>query len=114
MVLVNKRICVLKIERVIKKEPEMSYSSEHDRYSRFCQADILQKSVSMLTGIVEGIASDQETNQAEIELLNEWMYIHRPYERNHPFNEFYPLLNQVLEDGKLDESERADILWLGQ
>ncbi len=90
---------------------------EHDDqslYRTFCEQQILEKSVNTLIGVVEGITADKVTNDQEIELLNEWMIIHSPYERLHPFNEFFPLLNSVLEDGVLDESERADITWLAR
>jgi hypothetical protein len=68
----------------------------------------------MLIGIVEGIAFDESVNRSEIELLSEWMLFHQPYERLHPFNEFFPLITRALEDGKLDEAEREDILWLAR
>jgi len=90
---------------------------EHDDqsfYRSFCEKHILERSVNTLIGIVEGITADNVTNEQEIALLNEWMVFHSPYERLHPFNEFYPLLNSVLADGILDESERADITWLAR
>ena len=92
----------------------MMEHEDHSFYRSFCEQQILEKSVNTLIGIVEGITADRETNPAEIGLLNEWMVTHSPYERLHPFNEFFPLLNRVLEDGILDESERADIDWLAR
>jgi BRCA1 C Terminus (BRCT) domain len=87
---------------------------DHSQYRTFCEQQILEKSVNTLIGIVEGITADRETTAEEIDLLNEWMVTHSPYERLHPFNEFFPLLSRVLEDGILDESERADIDWLAR
>jgi hypothetical protein len=66
----------------------------------------------MLYGIVDGITADGEVNSQELNLLTDWMELHSPHQDSHPFNEFFPLLGTVLEDGILDESERMDILWL--
>jgi hypothetical protein len=92
----------------------MMEHENHSQYRTFCEQQILEKSVNTLIGIVEGITADGETNPEEVSLLNEWMFTHSPYERLHPFNEFFPLLSRVLEDGVLDESERADIGWLAR
>ena len=81
-------------------------------YDRFCTKNKLHRSVSMLYGIVDGITSDGEVNAKELQLLVDWMELHAPMQESHPFNEFFPLLGEVLNDGVLDANEREDILWL--
>jgi NAD-dependent DNA ligase len=89
----------------------MFHADQHS-YDRFCTKGKLHRSVSMLYGIVDGITADGEVNAQELNLLMEWMDLHRPHQDLHPFNEFFPLLRDVLEDGILQENERKDILWL--
>jgi hypothetical protein len=88
------------------------YHADQPPFDRFCTKDELHRSVSMLYGIVDGITADGEVNAQELNLLAEWMNLHRPQQAFHPFNEFFPLLSKVLEDGTLDDNERKDILWL--
>lgn len=85
---------------------------DQEPYERFCTKSRLHKSVSTLQGIVEGITSDNEVNAPELQLLIDWMELNSPLQDLHPFNEFYPLLARILDDGVLDEGERQDLLWL--
>jgi hypothetical protein len=85
---------------------------DQNPYDHFCTKNKLHRSVSMLYGIVDGITSDGEVNDQELQLLVNWMELHAPMQESHPFNEFFPLLGEVLSDGVLDANEREDILWL--
>lgn len=72
----------------------------------------LTKAMSTLHGLVQGIVSDGKVTDKELATLTNWISSHSEFANRHPFNEVIPQLQQVVSDGRIDEEERADILWL--
>lgn len=90
----------------------MSTDSELDEYWRFTGPQRLEKSINTLRGVLQGIAADDVVRPAEVGLLQAWVRTHRPYANRHPFSEVFPALEAILEDGKVDPEEFADIVWV--
>lgn len=90
----------------------MKVHPQHEDYFRFTGPGRLDKAVNSLLGILEGITADSAVNDQEVRFLRGWLARHADYARWHPFTELVPALNRVLEDGKIDEEERDDLLWL--
>lgn len=78
----------------------------------FASRSTLQKAFSSLIGIIEGIVIDAAVNDKEVGALREWVKNYEPFRPRHPFNELFPLVEQVLYERVLTEDERQDILWL--
>lgn len=90
----------------------MKVHPEQDAYYRFTGPGRLDKAVNSLLGILEGITTDATVNDQEFAFLKDWVASHSEYARRHPFTELVPAVTQVLADGRIDEEERNDLLWL--
>jgi NAD-dependent DNA ligase len=71
-----------------------------------------EKACHSLAGILEGIVIDNQINPLEIEYLKIWLADHKDISSRAPFNELTQAVSAALEDGVIDNEERADILWL--
>jgi len=80
--------------------------------STFTSLSTLQKAFNSLIGIIEGIVIDGAINDKEISVLREWVTGYDHFRTKHPFNELFPLVEQVLYERVMTEDERQDILWL--
>lgn len=85
---------------------------DQQRYAKFTSRARLDRSISSLLGIIEGIAIDGHINELEVSYLSIWLEEHEELRDLHPFNEFVPLVSAALSDGVLDPEEREDIVWL--
>lgn len=85
---------------------------EYDNYKRFTGPQELDKSLHTLEGIMEGISFDYKIDSKEVAFLNDWLLENIDKACFHPFNEVYPVVQKVVEDGIIDEEEKKDILWL--
>lgn len=83
-----------------------------EEYSHFHSRSRLDKAINSLLGIIEGISIDGVINDHEKGFLLLWLTEHEQDIDSHPFCELAPLIQRSLEDGVLDEEERADIKWL--
>ncbi|HVJ49245.1 exonuclease domain-containing protein [Desulfitobacterium sp.] len=72
----------------------------------------IEKIINTLTGILQGITVDKIINFSEIEELNHWCNFYRKYENRHPFNELFPIIDTVINNGFLSKEETDDIYWL--
>lgn len=79
---------------------------------RFSGRRRLEKSINSLLGLLEGIAIDGLINSSELAILRMWLEDHQEVAHKHPFNELVPALANALQDGHLDDNERADLTWL--
>lgn len=61
-------------------------------------------------GIVEGIVADGTINVMEVEFLRDWISKHTPIIDQFPFNVTLSLINKILVDGKLENSEIAELV----
>jgi hypothetical protein len=86
--------------------------SEQSDYHRFTGKARLDRDIHTLEGIVQGIVADSRVNNIELEKLVTWLEEHRDFVNRHPFNEVIPVLDKILADERIDDEERADLLWL--
>lgn len=90
----------------------MSRTSEIEEYRSFTKPAELHKAINILQGMVTGISSDGHIDESESNELINWCELHAHLRDRHPFSEILPKIDAALEDGVIDEDERADILWL--
>jgi hypothetical protein len=88
------------------------FMRDQDSYRRLTGKAEFEKALNSLIGIVEGIAIDARINDAEEGFLQAWLDGQRVRAHKHPFNEIFPVLQQVIADRTLSEEEKDDILWL--
>ncbi len=86
--------------------------SDHQPYLKFTSRAQLLKAIESVAGLIEGIAIDTVINHKELAFLNDWINSHNDVKNKHPFNEIIPLVEASIQDGKLSEGEKEDILWL--
>ncbi len=78
-------------------------------YLKYTGPQRIDKAMHSLEGIITGIAIDGVVNSLEIDGLVWWLKDHRQYQD--PFKEVIERLDESLEDGVVDEEERADLLF---
>ena len=66
--------------------------------------------MQVLMGIVEGIAIDKKVNAVEAKELYRWMETHVGLKGNYPFDKIFNTLEEVLENGIVDEAEEKSLL----
>lgn len=81
-------------------------------YKKYTRRQEVEKAINTLKGIIIGIGIDQDISSNEIDGLHTWGSIYNPVKTKHPFNELLPVVSAALEDGRLDQEEKDDILWL--
>lgn len=81
-------------------------------YWKFTGPMRVSKAVHTLQGIVVGMNVDGNINAGEVEALRGWTEDHRELASRHPFNDLIPMLDRILADGKVDEDEVEDILYV--
>ena len=83
-------------------------SSEYDFQSQAA----VEQAINTLKGVLQGVDIDSEIESDEVEGLRGWIGLYEPLKDIHPFNELFPVVMAALEDGRIDATEKADILWL--
>ena len=79
----------------------MRYEDENIYYNAVT-ADL-----QLLQGVCHGILSDGVINQKEVEGLQEWMNANDHLASYYPYDELYTVLQQILQDGVVDEGEKV-------
>lgn len=87
---------------------------DHAEYFTFTSRARFDKAVNTLLGIVEGLAMDGVVTADENRYLRGWLEDHVELRERHPFNEFIPVITEMLSVGVLDPEAREDIRWLCQ
>lgn len=90
----------------------MGMSETDMDYRAYTKPSELHKAINMLRGIVAGISCSDGVSSVEIQELVHWCSIHANLRERHPFAELLPTIERCLEDGIIDDNEKADILWL--
>ncbi len=70
------------------------------------------KSINTLLGILEGIAADKTVSTQEWLLLGKWVEENKKLADRHPYNELVPVLIDAMADGRLEEDEHQDLVWV--
>lgn len=90
----------------------MPQTKTPDEYRQFTKPAELHKAINVLRGIVAGISSSGDVNTDEINELANWCLVHASLRDRHPFSELIPVIEEAIKDDRIDEDERANILWL--
>ena len=85
---------------------------EDMEYRKYTYKSELDKALNTLVGILKGVSLDNEINIMEIEELQNWCQLHQGVRKQHPFNEFVPMVENAIKDNVLSEDEIQDMLWL--
>ena len=83
-----------------------------EEYRQFTKPAELHKAINTLRGMIAGITSYDGVSKDEINELANWCSIHAHLRDRHPFSEILPVVEAALGDGKIDDEEQKDILWL--
>ena len=81
-------------------------------YRKYMRKAETEKALLTLRGILQGITFDEKVNQAEVEELKNWLYIHKSYHHQSPFKELIPVIIEVLSDNILEQEEIENIIWV--
>jgi NAD-dependent DNA ligase len=76
----------------------------------FNRARIDDRQINELIGLAHGIIADGAVNQAEAEYLFKWIAANAILTDNPVINLLYRRVDKILEDGRLDPEESADLL----
>lgn len=83
-----------------------------EEYGQFTKPAELHKAINTLRGMIAGITSYDGVSKDEINELVNWCSIHAHLRDRHPFSEILPVVEAALWDGKINDEEQKDILWL--
>lgn len=72
--------------------------------------DAVTSSIQFLGGIIHGIMADGELGDKEIFALHQWIESNGFLAGTYPFDEINSLLTVVLEDHKIEETERQELM----
>lgn len=81
-------------------------------YGRFNQAANIEKAIASLHGIMLGITADSKLKPAEHAFLDLWLRTHGEISDDPDMVDIIDVLNDVLEDGIIDEDEHDDLFCL--
>lgn len=81
-------------------------------YLRYCIKSICEKELRTLSGIIQGICFDNVVNEKEVAELKTWVESNSLWLQKKPFDVLLFHINEIIEDGKVDEDEIQDLLWL--
>ncbi|MCB5175227.1 BRCT domain-containing protein [Microvirga lenta] len=84
--------------------------SETKLHMLFNRARADDRQINELIGLAHGIIADGIVNQAEAEYLFKWIAANAPLTENPVINLLYRRVDKILNDGKLDAEEAADLL----
>lgn len=87
---------------------------ESEQYKKYTKPAELDKAISTLKGLVEGITSDGVFDEKETHELCNWISLHEDLRNRHPFSELFTIMDSAMADGVMDNDERENLLWFCQ
>ena len=72
--------------------------------------DVITAGIQNLTGIVKGIAIDNEINMAELAYLDQWLEENDYLKNTYPFDELYNLTTSIIQDKIITADEHEALL----
>lgn len=81
-------------------------------YTVFAGPAQIEKDLNNLLGLIKGIGADGHINQMEVERLKRWLSEVVGYRDNSPYRDVRLMIEEILEDGKVDHEELLDLEWL--
>lgn len=100
------------LHEILKTLAPAMLNEDNANYYHFTGPQRFDKAIHTLEGIICGVAFDGKVNEREISVLTAWIGEYSEFANHHPFNEVIPRLHEILDDGIIDDEERADVLWL--
>jgi DNA polymerase-3 subunit epsilon len=97
-------------DHIITKEEQQTLLELAKQYSHSSWYTDATISMQILNGIIAGIMCDNELNETEIINLRDWMAFNQQLSGNYPFDKIFELIQNVLEDGVIDESEHQQMM----
>lgn len=79
-------------------------------YRKFNHELLLDRTVDEFIGIARGVLADGYINQAESEFILTWIEQNKTYADQYPINVLYKRLQEMLEDGILDDNEKVELI----
>jgi hypothetical protein len=92
----------------------MTTVDDTESYVRFCTRQNIDRYFHQLEGVLQGILMDGVVTAGEGETLKAWALSLGTAAHHAPFAEVVEALDQILEDGVVDEEEVEDLIWLAQ
>lgn len=71
---------------------------ELEDYFIFCTPRKIEQAINMLRGLLQGINLDNDVNQNEFDELIHWCKLQEPFQKQSPFKELIPLINEYIEE----------------
>jgi NAD-dependent DNA ligase len=85
---------------------------EHADYKRYTTRQRVDTAIHSLTGLLHGIAIDEELNAQEIAEVLNWCKQYRELKNREPFKELITKLDEIMVDGLISPDEQEDLLWV--
>ncbi len=79
-------------------------------YNRVGGDRITSRQIDELIGLARGLVADNQINQAEVEFLQKWLAANAAVSQQPLIHRLYWRINQILSDGVVDETEKAELL----
>ncbi len=79
-------------------------------YNRVGGDRITSRQIDELIGLARGLVADNQINQAEVEFLQKWLAANAAISQQPLIHRLYWRINQILSDGVVDETEKAELL----
>ncbi|MCK8043435.1 hypothetical protein MSG37_00925 [Shewanella sp. 1CM18E] len=95
-----------------QKPNDVLLNKDAQPYGRFNQAANIEKAIASLHGILLGITADSKLKPAEHAFLDLWLRTHGEVSDDPDMVDIVDVLNDVLEDGIIDEDEHDDLFCL--
>lgn len=86
--------------------------TKQSEYSFFTKPAQLNKAVNTLRGLVAGLSADGSVSGDEVSELVHWCQVHAMLRDRHPFSEIIPCIEDIIENGEIEPSEKDKILWI--
>lgn len=90
----------------------MNYDTQN--YRMFTEKSEIDKAVSTLNGLVQGMYIDSRLNEVELNEFKLWYESHASLLNRQPFDEIVNYIDEAIADDFLSEEEIQDIQWLCQ
>jgi hypothetical protein len=85
---------------------------DQDPYRKFTERQRVDKAIHTLTGLLRGVAIDDDLNAPEIAEVVNWCNEYRQLVNRAPFSELIPKIDGMMADGVIDPEELEDLLWV--
>jgi len=71
---------------------------------------ITSRQIDELIGLARGLVADNQINQTEVEFLQKWLAANAAISQQPLIHRLYWRINQILSDGVVDDTEKAELL----